>query len=285
MSILNVLRNFGNSIYENTMRFNLDVPNRKEKFMVRNKETDSYDNYNHEKEKRMHNFFRNRAFLIPSFITSISICLGMQAVHFSYVGQIQYSILCISIAAFIDGIDGRIARYLNSASEFGKTLDSLADFLSFSITPTLAIYFYKLHNWISFGWSCCIFFVLCMAFRLARFSSDKSNHESFTGIPAPAAGLLAFFPFAFEKVLKVSIHPFFFAATLLIVSFGMISKFQTIALNRIHINQRIMHIIFGIVASFTVLAITYIWITGIFIGSIYLVHVVYAIFKNNSKNN
>ncbi|QEK38062.1 CDP-diacylglycerol--serine O-phosphatidyltransferase [Candidatus Cytomitobacter indipagum] len=246
-----------------------------------NKNNDFHKNRN----RRVKDFFRSRMFLIPSFVTSISICLGMQAIHFSFTQNIEYSVLCIAIAMFIDGIDGRIARYLNSASEFGKTLDSLADFLSFSIAPALTIYFYKLNDWISFGWSCCIFFVLCMAFRLARFSSDESDHESFTGIPAPAAGLLAFFPFACEKVFSISMHPAYFAFTVLIVSLGMISKFQTIALNRVQINHKTMNVVFALIASLTVLAITYIWAAGLLIGFIYLSHTILAIFKHNKNNH
>ena len=203
----------------------------------------------------------------------------MQAIYLIFNGGIEYSVLCICAAAFIDGIDGRIARYLNSSSEFGKTLDSLADFLSFSIAPTLVIYFYKLQNWANFGWSCCIFFVLCMAFRLARFSSDKSDSEAFTGIPAPAAGLLVFTPLAVEKVLKISLCPAFFSITLLFVSFGMIGKFKTIALNKINVKHGMSHIVFGICASLIVLATTYIWLTALLIGLLYISHVSYAMLR------
>ncbi len=228
--------------------------------------------------KKMKNFFKDRVFLIPSFITSISICLGMHAIYILNQG-IEYSILCICAAAFIDGIDGRVARYLNSASEFGKTIDSLADFLSFSISPALILYFYKLSTWISFGWSCCIFFVLCMAFRLARFSTSKENVETFTGIPAPAAGLLVFFPVIVEKILNISFHPSVFALWILLVAFGMIGKFRTIAINRIKINKRTNHIVFGICAFIIVMAITYLWLTAFIIGLIYCAYILHAVSK------
>jgi CDP-diacylglycerol--serine O-phosphatidyltransferase len=36
-------------------------------------------------------------------------------------------------AALFDSLDGRVARRLNAASEFGKQLDSLADLVSFGV--------------------------------------------------------------------------------------------------------------------------------------------------------
>ncbi len=229
--------------------------------------------------KKVKQFFRDRIFFIPNLVTSISICLGMHAIYLIFHKSIEYSILCICAAAFVDGIDGRIARYLNSASEFGKTIDSLADFLSFSISPALVIYFYKLNGWISFGWSCCIFFVLCMAFRLARFSSDLSDSEAFTGVPAPAAGLLAFLPVVIEKVFQTQLPPLFFAITLLLVAFGMIGRFKTIALNKIKIKPGMSHIVFGVCAFMIVMSITYIWLTAFIIALIYVSHLLYAFTK------
>ena len=37
----------------------------------------------------------------------------------------------------MDGLDGRLARYLNSESEFGAQLDSLVDFVNFGVVPEL----------------------------------------------------------------------------------------------------------------------------------------------------
>ena len=44
-------------------------------------------------------------------------------------------------AGFMDGLDGRLARYLNSESEFGVT-DSLVDFVNFGVVPGVIIYFW-----------------------------------------------------------------------------------------------------------------------------------------------
>ena len=235
----------------------------------------------HKHKKRAKQFFKDRIAIIPSLVTSISICLGMHSIYLIHLNRIEHAFICICISAFVDGIDGRIARYLNSASEFGKTIDSLADFLSFSIAPALIIYFYKLQNWISMGWSCCIFFVLCMAFRLARFSSEHADKESFTGIPAPAAGLLVFTPFALEKTLQTNLHPLFFALSLLLIAFGMIGKFRTIALNRmkLKINKGSAHVFFALFAFAAVFAITYVWLTYLILGTLYLIHVVISALK------
>ncbi|USO00641.1 MAG: CDP-alcohol phosphatidyltransferase family protein [Alphaproteobacteria bacterium] len=236
-------------------------------------------------KKRVAEFLHEKVSIIPSLITSISICFGMQAFYFILKNRIEYSILCICISAIIDGVDGKIARYLNSTSEFGKTIDSLADFLSFSISPALIIYIFRLRDWASLGWSCCVFFVLGMAFRLARFSSQPSNKESFTGIPAPAAGLLAFLPIAVEKTFDIVVPNFFFALNLFLIALGMVGKFKTIAINKIKISKSFINTFFIAFSIIVVLAMSYIWLTAIAVAIIYIIHILVSLYKYKLKRH
>ena len=48
----------------------------------------------------------------------------------------------VLVAAFLDGIDGRLARMLKATSKFGAQMDSLADIVNFGVAPALVLYAY-----------------------------------------------------------------------------------------------------------------------------------------------
>ena len=48
----------------------------------------------------------------------------------------------VLFAAFLDGLDGRIARLLKATSKFGAQMDSLADIVNFGVAPALVLYAY-----------------------------------------------------------------------------------------------------------------------------------------------
>ena len=48
-------------------------------------------------------------------------------------------------AAFLDGLDGSIARFTNTTSDFGREMDSLADVITFGVAPALLAYMWGFH--------------------------------------------------------------------------------------------------------------------------------------------
>jgi CDP-diacylglycerol---serine O-phosphatidyltransferase len=138
---------------------------------------------------------------LPNAITLTAMCLGLTALRLSYIREdIYFSLLLLLIAAFLDGIDGKIARRLNVQSPVGAQLDSLADFLNFCVTPALIIYEWHLKELYFFGWAATLAFLTGGAYRLARFnvmhSKGVENVASnfFVGVPTPAGAILAFLP-------------------------------------------------------------------------------------------
>ena len=75
-----------------------------------------------------------------------------------------------------DGLDGRVARWTNTESAFGKEYDSLADMVAFGIAPAvLGLSMGRDPHRRStatsggqFGWVIAFFYALCAALRLAR---------------------------------------------------------------------------------------------------------------------
>ena len=54
--------------------------------------------------------------IAPNLITLMAICLGLTSIRLSYEGQLEFAVIAIVGAAFLDGIDGRVARLLRGTS-------------------------------------------------------------------------------------------------------------------------------------------------------------------------
>src|SRR4051812_20530667 len=139
--------------------------------------------------------------LVPNLITLLALCAGLTAIRLAFEGQLELALAAIVFAALLDGIDGRIARFLKGTSKFGAELDSLADFVNFGVAPALILYFWGLHEIKSVGWIAAMVFAICAALRLARFNVmiDDPNKPAwagnfFTGIPAPAGAITMLLP-------------------------------------------------------------------------------------------
>jgi CDP-diacylglycerol--serine O-phosphatidyltransferase len=154
----------------------------------------------HEPRKRL---FKPVPFRViaPNLITLLALCLGLTAIRLAYEGRLEPAVIMIVAAAFLDGVDGRVARLLKGTTRFGAELDSLADFLSFGVAPALILYSFELHHLSSVGWIVALLFAIAMALRLARFNAmldDPSRPEwkkdFFVGVPAPAGALIVLLP-------------------------------------------------------------------------------------------
>ena len=99
-------------------------------------------------------------------------------------------------AAFVfDVIDGRVARWRQTHSAFGRELDSLADVISFGLGPAALGFAAGLRG----GWDALVlmYFVCCGVSRLARYnvtaetlSAGTAKVAYFEGTPIPTSVLL-----------------------------------------------------------------------------------------------
>mgnify|MGYP003964829805 FL=1 len=150
--------------------------------------------------------------LIPNLLTTLAMVFGLLSifnlikffplVDGEFLGietypltekSLWWSCIFLYIAAFIDFIDGKIARLLNKDSEFGAQYDSLSDLVCFGIAPSVVIYIVYLSSFNNLGIMCVIFYSVCVALRLSRFNimSEEDKDRTFVGLPSPmAAGLL-----------------------------------------------------------------------------------------------
>jgi len=139
--------------------------------------------------------------LIPNMFTLLGLCAGLTAIRMAIEHRWDLAVAALVFAAFLDGIDGRIARLLKASSRFGAELDSLADFVNFGVAPAIIIFNWALDDLRSMGWIAVLIYAVCAALRLARFNvalerSDLPAWKSayFVGVPAPAGALLLLLP-------------------------------------------------------------------------------------------
>ncbi len=231
---------------------------------------------------------------VPNFITLLSLSSGFTSIRFSLKGEWEIAIYLILLATIFDFFDGWFARKLKSGSNFGAELDSLSDFVSFGVAPSFLIYLWSTNTLGSLGWGATLFFVICSALRLARFTADIyitnkpiDNNEYFTGVPSPAAAgliLLPLFVF-FEFHLSFLKNEYFNLITTILIGFMMISKIPTISLKKLNINPKYKTWIFLIFVLICVALISKIWITLIIVFGSYLISVFYTIIKSRNIKN
>src|SRR5438270_11218357 len=87
---------------------------------------------------------RKGIFILPSLFTAGNIGAGYfaiaQTLQATATGNFSHFYLAskaIGFAVLFDGMDGLIAPMTNTASEFGKQLDSLADAMTLGVSPAL----------------------------------------------------------------------------------------------------------------------------------------------------
>jgi CDP-diacylglycerol--serine O-phosphatidyltransferase len=158
-------------------------------------------------------------YVLPSLFTAGNIAAGYYAITQSVQGSpsepayFDRAALAIGFAVLFDGLDGMIARMTNTASDFGKELDSLADVITFGVAPSLLAYIWGFRmlpamehaqlrdQIVHAGVFACFLFLICGASRLARFNISinpqprnpgRPGKKYFVGMPIPAgAGVIA----------------------------------------------------------------------------------------------
>ncbi|MDR1928944.1 MAG: CDP-diacylglycerol--serine O-phosphatidyltransferase [Endomicrobium sp.] len=149
-------------------------------------------------------------YIIPSLFTCANISCGFLSIISSINGYFTKAAWLVVFAIIFDIIDGRIARFTKTTSEFGIQLDSLSDMLSFGVAPSIIMYQLVLNSMGKLGISVAVFFVLCSALRLAKFNTATSKRSlvinaSFMGLPTPAsAGFLISFVLSYELFITNS---------------------------------------------------------------------------------
>ena len=156
--------------------------------------------------------------------------------------QIEIALGFILLACIFDLFDGRVARMGGVESPFGREFDSLADLISFGVAPAFLVHRVVLRDVFQgppfgqhpeLGWFIASIYLICGAFRLARFNclaahTGSGASKDFLGFPIPsAAGLVASLTLLIIQLNKhdrnLGKWNYFLAVVLLFLSAMMVS--------------------------------------------------------------
>jgi CDP-diacylglycerol--serine O-phosphatidyltransferase len=180
--------------------------------------------------------------LAPNVVTLLAMCAGLTGIRMAFENRYVLALAAIVFAAILDGLDGRLARFLRGTSRFGAELDSLSDFVNFGVAPALILYFWGLHDLKSAGWIAAMVFAICAGLRLARFNvmaedPDRPAWASnfFVGVPAPMGAITVLLPI-YLVFLGVPHSTFLIWATLfytLVIALLMVSRLPVFSGKRV----------------------------------------------------
>lgn len=151
---------------------------------------------------------RKGVYLLPNMITTLSMFLGFLAMVWAGQGRFEAACMAILLSAVMDGLDGKVARLTNTASEFGVQYDSLSDLVAFGLAPAMLLWQWQLQSFNRVGIAAAFIYAACGALRLARFnvSTAAAGKRFFIGLPIPAGGCtivtFVFFAALFPEVLQ-----------------------------------------------------------------------------------
>lgn len=135
-------------------------------------------------------------YLLPNLFTTAALFCGFYAIIAALQGRFESAAIAVFVAMVLDGLDGRVARWTHTESEFGAQYDSMADLISFGLAPALIMHEWALGTLSSMGpflsklgWLAAFFYTVMAALRLARFNVQigSTDKRYFIGLPSPSA--------------------------------------------------------------------------------------------------
>lgn len=179
-------------------------------------------------------------YVLPALFTVGNIFCGYLSLDLALKGSFATGAALVFVAAFLDGLDGRVARMTRTTSAFGEQLDSLADVVSFGVAPSFLVYRWGLASFDRLGLAVSFLFLVCGACRLARFNVQVHvvDKRFFVGLPIPAAaGTLSALIWIFSESPAEEVKAAFLPVTVLL-SFLMVSTFRYRSFKDIDLRSR-----------------------------------------------
>jgi CDP-diacylglycerol--serine O-phosphatidyltransferase len=188
-------------------------------------------------------------YLLPNLFTTAVLFSGFYAIVAATDGNFDRAGIAIFIAMVCDGLDGRIARWTNTQTEFGKEYDSLSDMVAFGLAPAVVAYQWGVARiaeygalWGRIGWLATFFYAACAAIRLARFNARAATADKrfFEGLPSPsAAALLAGFVWMLNDMQREGLRALILAFAVAVIAGSlMVSRFPYVSGKDFNLQRR-----------------------------------------------
>ena len=190
---------------------------------------------------------RRGVYLFPAILTVANFFLGYFAIIKAMDGRPIFGAALILVAGVMDKLDGLVARATNTATEFVKELDSLADVITFGVAPAIISYAWGLNLLGKPGWVVAFIFLTCGTLRLARFNVTASSSDSryFVGLSIPmAAGVPMTLILAYEhfhpdqRVLTDRGLAWVYCIIVLTIALLMVSRVRYLSFKEVHFDRQ-----------------------------------------------
>ena len=168
--------------------------------------------------------------ILPSAFTLGNLFFGVYSLVAATRGDFLWASWFIVMAAILDMLDGRVARFTRTGSAFGSELDSLVDAVSFGVAPGFLLYtlYFQEGAW---SWLLAFVYIAAVVVRLARFNIEQAGRAKshFHGLPSPTAGMIlaSYYPFSqtafFQAQLSALPWPEVLAVSTVLISVLMLS--------------------------------------------------------------
>ena len=217
---------------------------------------------------------RRGIYLLPAAFTVANVFCGFYSIISSIRGELALAGILIGLGILLDTLDGRVARFANASSDFGKEFDSLADQTSFGIAPMVLAHEWGMSLWPRMGWLIGFLFVICGAMRLARFNIQPSSTDKrfFVGLPIPAAAaVVASIIYRFPEPITSRSQALPLLVLVLVLSLLMVSKMRYYSFKDFDIRRRQPHLTVLFLALLIVTVFTHPQAMLLIIASTYLV--------------
>ena len=153
---------------------------------------------------------------LPDIFSIANGTLGVIALYCILLGNISIAARIVFLCIFFDSFDGFLARKKKNSAEFGKSLDSLSDIISFGVLPSLIFINYGDNS--IFALLLGVIYVVFGLLRLSRFNAINSSE--YYGLPITIGAIFVILLFFSE------IHFYLYAALLVLTSFLLISDLK-----------------------------------------------------------
>jgi len=203
-------------------------------------------------------------FLLPNALTTGCLFSGFYAIIAAIDGNFDRAGLGVFAAMLFDGLDGRVARWTRTESNFGREYDSLADMVAFGLAPAIVMYQWGVERiaeygraWGRFGWVATFFFAVAAALRLARFNTRTAQDKRyFEGLPSPSAAAVvaAFVWFSSTWRAPGGLTELILAFCVTALAGAlMVSSFPYMSLKQVDVDKRVRYYYFIVVPLFLAL--------------------------------
>ncbi|HEX2566646.1 MAG TPA: phosphatidylcholine/phosphatidylserine synthase [Burkholderiales bacterium] len=131
---------------------------------------------------------RRGIYLLPNLFTTGVLFCGFYAIVQAMNERFEVAAMAIFVAMVLDAMDGRVARWTQTQSEFGAQYDSIADMVAFGAAPALIAYEWALKDLGTGGWIGAFIYCAGTGIRLARFNANIGvvDKRFFQGLPSPS---------------------------------------------------------------------------------------------------